>query len=107
MDRSVFLMGSVIRAWQGLGGPKLTRLMAEQTAQSQAALPMSFYGVEQEGFPKLGPCPEKPLVCCLCLSYWVFPSHFLDLPLHFHPILHLLLAVAGIASRASSLESLL
>lgn len=28
-------MGSVIRVWQGLGGLKLTRLMAEQTAQSQ------------------------------------------------------------------------
>lgn len=44
VDISVFLMGSVIRAWQGLGGLKLTRLMAEQTAQSQAALPMSFTG---------------------------------------------------------------
>lgn len=78
VDRSVFLMGSVIRAWQGLGGLKLSRLMAEQTAQSQAALPMSFAEQNRKapGFCKLCSCPEKPLVCCLCLSYWVFPFSF-------------------------------
>lgn len=45
----MFLMGSVIRAWQGLGGLKLTRLMAEQTAQSQLSPAHELDGVEQEG----------------------------------------------------------
>lgn len=49
VDRSVFLMGSVIRAWQGLGGLKLTRLMAEQIAQSQLSPAHELDGVEQEG----------------------------------------------------------